>query len=92
MRLKLRSDKRKHPEFKEFRYITSDEIMKLECGQHVDFIDRNGDVATAKVNGKIRTWKRDRDRIEIPFKFGMYECFTLNKNEMLKTLVKETKK
>jgi len=27
----------------------------------------------AKVNGTPKRWKRDRDRIRIPFKYGMYE-------------------
>lgn len=34
------------------------------------------DARMAKVNGRVRTWKRDATRIEIPLKYGLYEYFT----------------
>jgi len=30
-----------------------------------------------RVNGKVKRWKRNPDRIEIPIKRGLYECYYL---------------
>src|SRR5487761_2209750 len=47
---------------------------------HIVFETLNGDARTCKVNGRVRRWKRDRQRIEIPLKYGLYEysVFTLH--------------
>jgi hypothetical protein len=34
-----------------------------------------------KINGKVRRWKRDPDRVEIPTKYGLYEYFTFTNND-----------
>lgn len=72
-----RYDKRKNPEKRTYRSITLDEAKALEYGDHIKVLDRHGAVADAKVNGKVRRWKREPDRIEIPCKYGLYEYFTL---------------
>ena len=40
-------------------------------------VSNSGDARRVKVNGAVRTWKRDKSRIEIPVKYGMYEYATL---------------
>lgn len=40
-----------------------------------------------RVNGKPRTWKRQPGRLEIPFKYGMYECRAWTLPEMLDKLL-----
>lgn len=37
-----------------------------------------GDARQVKVNGRVRLWKRDHARIEIPFKYGLYEYGTID--------------
>ena len=49
---------------------------------HVWFIDTRGQARTAKVNGKVRTWKRDLTRIEIPLKYGLYEYVTFDASDI----------
>lgn len=35
-----------------------------------------------KVNGKVRRWKRETGRVEIPCKYGLYEYFVLNERDL----------
>lgn len=35
-----------------------------------------------RVNGSVRTWKRDPNRIEIPLKYGLYVFYTLTGPEL----------
>lgn len=41
----------------------------------------------AKVNGAVRTWKRDPNRIEVPCKYGLYEYFTLEARHITDVLI-----
>jgi hypothetical protein len=49
---------------------------------HVWFVTINGDAREAKVNGKVRTWKRDTRRVELPIKYGMYEYGTFDASDI----------
>lgn len=89
MKLALQSDKRKTPELREYRTMTEAEIRALSYGKHPLVILNNGRVGTVKINGAIRTWKRDPERLEIPVKYGMYECATLSREEALRRFVVE---
>jgi hypothetical protein len=40
-----------------------------------------------KVNGAVRTWKRDPNRIEVPCKYGLYEYFTLQARDITDVLI-----
>lgn len=35
-----------------------------------------------KVNGNVKTWKRDASRISVPLKCGMWGYFTLTEREL----------
>ena len=54
---------------------------------HIMLRDRHGNARTVKVNGAVRRWKRDRTRIEVPFKYGMYEYGTLTQNNINDILI-----
>lgn len=45
---------------------------------HVWFLSIQGQARRAKVNGKVRTWKRDTRRVELPVKYGLYEYATFD--------------
>ena len=47
----------------------------------------NGDARNCKVNGKVRTWKRDKNRIEIPLKYGMYEYAVFTRRDVERILI-----
>ncbi len=49
---------------------------------HVWFVSIQGTARQAKVNGKVRTWKRDANRVELPIKYGMYEYATITQDDI----------
>jgi hypothetical protein len=79
--------KKKNPEFKDYRPITLDEAKGLHYGDHCQVLLNNGRAGTVKINGRVKRWKRDTDRIEIPVKYGLYECVTLTNSDYTRLLV-----
>jgi hypothetical protein len=88
-----RSDRRaKKPQTRPYRAVTVDEVRTwamLEersgwqgASPELFYLDQHGLVANIRRNGKIKTWKRDTGRVEIPVKFGMYEAFRINQNDI----------
>jgi hypothetical protein len=82
MKATLRSDRRKNPEFHNFRKLTTSDIINskknrfgyLQIGQ-LWASDKNGKMAQVRQSGKIKTWKRDPVRFEFPVKYGLYESW-----------------
>ena len=85
--LTMRGDRKKVPTVRRYRTMTEEEIRALHVGARVLTCDHNGQVAYVRVNGKPRTWKRQPGRLEIPFKYGMYECRAWTLPEMLDKLL-----
>jgi hypothetical protein len=81
------SDRKKKPDAVIVRRLTRDEVMQLGNLSHVPVLLNNGRLGECKINGAIRTWKREPDRIEIPIKYGMYEYATLNLADALMRFV-----
>ena len=55
--------------------MTRDQALKLERGDilyHLENRNADGTPQRWRVNGQVRTWKRDKNRIEVPLKHGMY--------------------
>ena len=60
--------------------MTLDQAKSLQYGDHIwistEWYKRRG-VPVApkcvKVNGRPRVWKRQPDRVEIPYKYGLYD-------------------
>jgi hypothetical protein len=60
--------------------MTQQELRNVKFGDILycnRFNNADGSPARYKVNGKVRTWKRSPDRIEVPVKRGLYEYGTL---------------
>jgi hypothetical protein len=70
-----------------YRSITLEEAKDLSRGDSVIILDRQGEVRSVKINGKVRRWKRSPDRIEIPCKYGLYEYFTLTNQDYTRIVV-----
>lgn len=72
-----------------FRTPQSIQEMINHCSKHghIWFHSIQGDARRAKVNGKVRTWKTQKDRIEIPVKYGMYEYGILTANDIDRVLI-----
>jgi hypothetical protein len=69
--------------------LTWDELLVLK--NHCLAIKNDGTVGNVKINGKVRTWKRDASRIEIPCKYGLYEYHTFTAEDchrLIKEIVK----
>jgi len=81
-------DRRKNPEKAMYRSMTFDEVKTLHIGSHIWFKANDGTARQIKVNGQIRLWKRDPERIEIPCKYGLYECFTFTKHDLDRLLIR----
>lgn len=64
----------RNPDTARYRPLTPAEARGLRYGQRVPFKSKDGTVREVKVNGAVKTWKRDPNRLEVPVKFGLYEC------------------
>ena len=71
-------DKRKNPSRAEYRRMTLEEAKALTYGQTLRFLANDGTARHIRVNGKVRTWKRDPNRVEIPMKYGFNEYATFS--------------
>jgi hypothetical protein len=80
--------KSKH-ELKQFRNPVglAEMIRHCDSNSHIWFKSLDGTARRAKVNGKVRTWKRDPGRIEIPVKYGMYEYGVFSASDIDRILI-----
>ena len=65
--------------------MTIEQAKNLTFGQLIyDSTVQNADGTPAryKVNGKVKTWKRDLNRIQVPLKRGLYEYDYLTENNI----------
>ena len=62
-------------------------VVYCTTHSHVWFVTLTGDARECKINGKVRTWKQDLNRIEIPLKYGLYEYWTVGLKEGLERLL-----
>ena len=80
-----------------FRLMRLSEAKNLSVGDIVWFIDspeHMHNARRAKVNGRVKRWKRSPDRVEIPFKwnpslYGLYDYFTVDWHSSRKILLTE---
>lgn len=63
----------------EFRIPADNDEAERYCNasSHCYMLSNSGDARRVKINGKVRRWKRDASRIEIPVKYGLYEYATI---------------
>ena len=57
--------------------ITLKQAKELLHGQilhHASLKNADRTPLRVKVSGKVKLWKRDKTRIAIPLKYGLYEC------------------
>lgn len=68
------------------------EVLNLRNGEYVYIIGyyyANGEAAHVRINGQVKTWKREPNRIKIPFKYGIYDHGYITEDNLNKfTLVK----
>ena len=57
-----------------------DQAKALRSGQiceHITVQNADGTPLRGRVNGKVKTWKRDDTRVQVPMKHGLYDYFYL---------------
>ena len=65
--------------------ITSNQAKNLKHGDILyHTINKNADKTPQRwrVNGKVKTWKRDTNRIQIPLKHGLYDYDYLTQDDL----------
>jgi len=64
-------------ETRDYRRMTIDEAKHLPVSALCPVLSNDGSVRTVKINGRPKLWKLNGKRVEVPVKYGMYECATL---------------
>lgn len=67
----------------QFRTMTAEEAKSLSSSSRVWAKSNNGEAIRVKVNGAPKTWKRQPERVEVPVKFGLYECARVSPEQLL---------
>lgn len=66
--------------------ITIEQAKQLTYGielHHDNLKNANGKSCQVfRLNGKVKTWKRNPNRIEIPIKRGLYEYYRITEKEL----------
>lgn len=62
-------------------------ISWCDSHNHITVMDIKGLARTVKVNGKVRTWKRNPSRVEVSVKYGLYEYATLDGSDLNRVLI-----
>lgn len=57
---------------------------------HIWFLSTDGTARNAKVNGVVRTWKHNPNRVEVPVKYGLYEYDTFYAYDINRILIPAT--
>lgn len=87
IKLAWQGDRHKSPKLHEFRRMTRDEVLALAAGSHAILHGFGGRACRVKINGQVKTWKREPDRVEVPIKYGMYEHARLDLYEAMERLL-----
>lgn len=81
--------RKKVKEMVKLRKLHENEIYNLRNGEKLWFVDKDNCVRQCRVYSKPKRWKRNPDRVEYSFKYGMYEVVRLNEKEIPKLIFKE---
>jgi len=68
----------------EGKELTLEEKKNLNGG-HVYIRANCGCFLRVKINGKAKTWKKQPEKVQIPFKYGLYEYGYITENDVVKT-------
>lgn len=63
--------------------ITIAEAKKLSYRDtiyHVSLKGSDKQPIRARINGKLKTWKREPERFQLPVKHGLYTCFYITQD------------
>jgi len=67
--------------------ITRENIDRLLDARAIEIAMRNGNWWTIRRNGKTQKWKRDANRIKVPFKYGMYGYGSITETDFIEVTI-----
>ena len=63
--------------------ISLTEAKNLKYGQHIEWYSPvKRKYVRLKINGKPKTWKTRPNQVKVPVKYGLYEYFYLDENDL----------
>lgn len=72
--------------------VTLEQAKKLHYGQtlyHKKLKNADGSALRIRVYGKVKTWKKDKTKVKVPWKYGLYEHGYLDENNRTDFTLKE---
>jgi len=72
--------------------LTLEKAKQLQYGDMVymkECYDSKGNNRKWKVNGKVKTWKKDLNRIKVPVKYGLYNYDYITEDNIKDLLIEE---
>ena len=60
--------------------ITKEDAAKHRTFYHIRLRNADGTALRCRANGRLKTWKRDEKRWELPVKYGLKQCFRLDQD------------
>ena len=55
--------------------MTLEQVLKAKTFNHKTRKNSDGTPVRARVNGEVKTWKREPEKFCIPVKYGLKDCF-----------------
>jgi hypothetical protein len=65
------------------RILTLNELKNLTHSE-VYIQGKCGHFLKVRINGQVKTWKRNPDKVQIPYKYGLYEYGYITENDIVK--------
>lgn len=75
-------DKTKNPQSIKVRPITLEEVKNLRYGETVKALLNNGKLGNVRVISQVKRWKRNPNRVQVSFAYGLYEKVRMEFPEM----------
>ena len=78
-----------------FKVLSLEDKKQLKNGDHVYLPCTNhsnkhfGAFLEVKINGKPKTWKRKPERVQIPYKYGLWEHGYITENDEVRVPIEE---
>jgi len=75
-------DRSKNPKPMRFRPLSLQEAKTLSYGEELWTKLNSGKAGRVRVASQVKRWKRDPDRLEVTFKYGLYESVRMDGREI----------
>ena len=56
--------------------------LSMQIFHHSTLVNADNTPVRARVNGKLKLWKRDTTRFQLPMKYGLRQCFYITSDNI----------